>query len=311
MERCQTLQPLFLLEIEQATDQDQSAENDDDGIAPVALQLRHVPEVHSVPADDQRQRHEDRRHDRQHRHDTILLDIQMRLIDIAYLQSVIADRLGGIAKTLDTVDEQAKVTQVVMLEEVVLVLLELLREIEQLLIVYAQGAQVAADLVRAFHVVDVVILALDIVFDRIELDVIALQDIAVVADDLLEKVIQESFQAGQSPLLGHADIIDDLLSGTAVIDEDDTLLIQRERESPLDLIIRAVGDTERTRQGVVVDLRLGRVDLRRLRLDIDTHLEAVFLLRPLCRRQNRYILAAAFQVFKIRFLQGLANQIIQ
>ena len=39
-------------------------DGDDDRIAPLVFQFRHIPEVHAVPARDQCQRHEDRGNDR-------------------------------------------------------------------------------------------------------------------------------------------------------------------------------------------------------------------------------------------------------
>ena len=76
----------------------------------------------------------------------------MGFIDIAYLGGVFADRDGAVAQAVYPVRNQAEIAQVVVLEEVVLVLLKLLTEIEKLLVVNPEVADLAADLVQAFGV---------------------------------------------------------------------------------------------------------------------------------------------------------------
>ena len=67
--------PLLPLEPDEADRYDDDGDGNDYGIAVSPFQLRHVAKVHAVPARDERQRQEDGRHDREHRHDPVLSDI--------------------------------------------------------------------------------------------------------------------------------------------------------------------------------------------------------------------------------------------
>ncbi len=76
----------------------------------------------------------------------------MGFVDIAYLSGMVANRDGAVAQAVYSVRNQAEIAQVVVLEKVVLVLLKLLTEIEKLLIVNPEVADLAADLVQALGI---------------------------------------------------------------------------------------------------------------------------------------------------------------
>ena len=68
------LNPLLSFEKSQHGDRDRHHHPEHQRVAPFPLQLRHVLEVHPVDADDEGQRHENRRNDRQNLHDGVQTD---------------------------------------------------------------------------------------------------------------------------------------------------------------------------------------------------------------------------------------------
>ena len=120
------LKPFFLFEKQQASYNDKYADCDYNGISPHRVKLRHISEIHSIPACNQCQRHKDSRNDRKDRHNTVLFDIQMRVINVADLNGVLGDSNCRIAQPFYTVDKQSEITKVIVLEKVILILLKLL-----------------------------------------------------------------------------------------------------------------------------------------------------------------------------------------
>ena len=110
-------------------------------------------------------------------------------------------------------------------------------------------------------------------------------------DDLLQKVIEEAFKTWQAPFFGAHDLVDEFLRFTAVVNQYDPFFIQREGKGfaatgkPL-----SVGNVEGSGQRIKIDLCLGGVDRRDIRLDINAHVEDVLLQRPFLRTENRDIL---------------------
>ena len=194
------------------------------------------------------------------------------------------------------VHEKMHVAQVFFIEEAVFVLLQLLRHVDHLLIVRQQLADIAADLVDA----DQIALALrgqDHVLDPVQLRFITLHQRQILGDDLLEKIVQKALQIRLSPALCPADRLDHLSGLAAVVNEDDSLFIQRKGKAKVPLRqALAVGQAKCAGQGIIVDLRLGAVDVGHVRLELDAHVEPVPLRLPLLRRQHRNILALRLPV---------------
>ena len=164
------------------------------------------------------------------------------------------------AQPFHPVQKQAEVPQVFILEELVLVLLKLLRKIEQLFVMHPEVAYLTSYLVRTLgrHVL--------LFFDYaalyiVELILVLFKQGAVRYDDLLEKIVNEPLKAGEYPLLAPADAVYQLLSFAAVVYEYDALFIKRKAEYlsrvPVGKLL-PVGDAKGAGQRIVVDLRLGR-----------------------------------------------------
>ena len=93
----------------------------------------------------------------------------------------------------------------------------------------------------------------------------------VVLYDLLQKIIEEAFQTGSAPAACAPDGLHNGFRGSRIVDEDDALFIQREGELYVFRIeILPVRDAERSREGIVVYLRVSGEDLGILRfLDVE------------------------------------------
>ena len=188
------------------------------------------------------------------------------------------------------VHEQVHPAQLVLAEEAVLVLLQLLRHVDELLIMHEQLADIAADLVDPQQIA-LPLRGEDLVLDLFELGRIALHEREVPAHDLLQKVIEKARQTRFAPALRAPDLGDHLLGLSAVVDEDDPFLIQREGKAEVVFPeLRPVGDLEGARQGIIVDLGLGVVDVAGVRLQIDAHIKALALPLPFRRGQDRDVL---------------------
>lgn len=129
MEEVVILKPLFLFEVDEAKDDDEETDKHDDGVGERGLKLRHVFEVHAVPADDEGERHEDSGDDSEDGHDVVLADVKVGLVEIANLDGEVADGLGGVAEIVDLIEEKAEIASVFALKETVFVFFEDLAEV--------------------------------------------------------------------------------------------------------------------------------------------------------------------------------------
>ncbi len=67
----------------------------------------------------------------------------------------------------------------------------------------------------------------DPLFQIVEPTVIAFEQLAVMRDDLLQKVIEEPLKTRQPPLFGASYLVNKLLRLTAVVDQHDPFFVQR------------------------------------------------------------------------------------
>ena len=74
------------------------------------FKLGHILEIHSVPACDERQRHEYRGDDGEQCHYAVLLFIKLGLIKLAYLRGIVSQSCGSIMETRDTLSKEAEIS---------------------------------------------------------------------------------------------------------------------------------------------------------------------------------------------------------
>ena len=129
-------QPLFNFKEYQASRENQYADPDDDGICQWGCKFRHVNEVHAIPSCDECERHEDARFDCQDRHDPVLFKVYLCLIQIPDLGCVVCKRRCHVVKSLNSLGDQMKVSDIVIEEEFILVFLKFLAEIQELGVVH-------------------------------------------------------------------------------------------------------------------------------------------------------------------------------
>ena len=180
------LQPLS--EEEDADDDHQDTDHENRRISPALVEFRHVFEIHTVPADDQRQRHEDAGDHRQEGKIFILLLICLGLAQVAQLDRISRQRTDTLVQSLDPLIHQMEVPLVLLPEKPVLVLLQLLADIDQFLIVQVQVAQIVADLRDCFQLL-LRLSGKNLLLDRIEPPVVGPQILRVRVNDLLQKII--------------------------------------------------------------------------------------------------------------------------
>ena len=259
-------------------DQDRRTHNKDRQIAVPPFEFRHVDEVHSVPTRDQRQRHEDHRHDRQQGHDPVHADVQLCREQLPQLHRVVPEGIDLVHEPHHSLCEQAEIAKVLIFEESVLVLLQFLAKIQQLLIVDPHIHKKCADVVELIRIFLKSSLE-DLVLDQREFLLRRVQEPQVSGDERFQEVIEEPLQRGKPPSLAPADLLHYFGGVFAVLDKDDALLIQRERRAVgISGYIRAAGHIEGPRQGVKVDDRFRLQHIGRVQVHVDEHVELV--LRP-------------------------------
>ena len=173
-----------------------------------------------------------------------------------------------------------------------------------------QFPNVAPDFVYPHHV-RVRISGLDRVLNPVQFQVVPLQNGHILLYDPGQEVVQEPFQAGNAPAAGFRNLGDHAPDRPAGVDEHDALLVQSESEpGPVGVQVVPVGNQELARQGVVVDLRFRVVNVVNVQFQVNSHVEAVLLLLPLLRRQDRHILPASLPQFRLHArLYGMLDEI--
>lgn len=121
---------------------DKYAQPDDEGIGAIPLEFGHF-DVHTVPADDQCQGHEDGGNDGEDAHQVVLFDIDLRLIRFAHLGHIIPQVEDMGKQAVDSAVEYPEIAQVFRRYDPVLVFHETLEYIIQLLIIPLQLQKLA------------------------------------------------------------------------------------------------------------------------------------------------------------------------
>ena len=192
---------------------------------------------------------------------------------------------GQISEPFQSAHAQAEIPELLFPEKAVLVLLQLLHQVDELLIVELQLPHLAADLVHPDQIR--LLRPLDIRLQPVQFLLILFHQSQVPGDDKLQQIVQEPLQAGLPPALSPADPLQQLLRLAALIDEDHALFIQGEGKSAgLPGQIPPVRDQKSPGEGVIVHLGLGSVDILRIRLQLDAHIEGFPVLLPLLPGQH-------------------------
>ena len=124
-----------MFEVQQAEYRYQKTDDKDSRVSIFGIELGHVLEVHAVPAGDQGQRTEDRGDDGKDRQDVILFVRQVGFIVITDLGGVIDEGIGHVEETGCPLAEETEITDIFFFEELVLILFQFLRKIDQMVIV--------------------------------------------------------------------------------------------------------------------------------------------------------------------------------
>ena len=104
-------------------------------IAVLRIKLRHVLEVHAIPAGYQGQRAEDGGNDGKDRHDVILLVSQVGVVVSTDLGGIVNQSSAHVKQPAGSFGKQGEVTDIVFAKEVVLVFFQFLSQIDQPVIV--------------------------------------------------------------------------------------------------------------------------------------------------------------------------------
>ena len=188
----------------------------------------------------------------------VLADVEMSLVEVADLDSEIADGIRCVAEVVDFVEEEAEIACVFAFEETVFVFLEDLAEVGKLFVVVDEIADVTTDFVDTTRDVVIKVFMFEGVFHAIEFTFVLFDEGEVAFDELVEKVIKETLQAREAPFFGIGDALDEFAGGTTVVDKDDAFLIEGKGE--IFVFFREVGfvgNAKSTGDGVVVEFGLG------------------------------------------------------
>ena len=117
----------------------------------LGFQLRHVAEVHAVPARDQGQRHKDRGHDREDRHDVVLPKLKVLLIKISDLHRVVPKRGRGAVQPVHPAQEQPEIPEILLIKEAVFVFLQFLGKVNELVVMDEELTHIRADGIGPGH----------------------------------------------------------------------------------------------------------------------------------------------------------------
>ncbi len=234
----------------------------------------------------------------------------MRLVQIADLHGEIAHARSRIFQTLDPVDIQPEIPQVVFDEETVFILLEDFCRIQQLFIVVQKLPDIAADLIDPVNDLDARLMD-DRIFHLIEFMFILVDQLLVILHHLRQEIAQEPLQARISPSFCGCDHFDHVMHRPAVVDKNDSLFIQCECEDRiLARKIRSPRNGKCTGDRIVVDLRLGGKDQIFIRIMLDTHVEPVLMPPPFFPREHGRIRQPGLQhVQRLRLGRPVLNNI--
>ena len=134
-------QPLFLFEVRQQRRHDGRAHQDHCRIAVFPAEFRHVGEVHAVPACQQGQGQEHRRHHGEDLHQVVLLDGQLGLICLPQLGHRLPQGLNGVQIPLHPVAQIGKAPDALLVQQAVVVVRQVVKDGVQLLVIALQPQQ--------------------------------------------------------------------------------------------------------------------------------------------------------------------------
>ena len=155
------------------------------------MQLRHAGKVHAVPADQQRQRQEDRRHDGQDLHDAVLPDVDLRLEQRLDLRAVFAQQLRFLAQADDALFKQSEQSALLVRKVAVLVFPQLARHVVELGVIAVPGHRLLAQL--AYRGAELLQLAREhAVLQRRRAVLDLLEAVQVLGDQQLKEVVEEA-----------------------------------------------------------------------------------------------------------------------
>ena len=118
-----------------AEDDDGKAEQEYGEIAVFPIQLRHIFEIHSVPACNERQGEKDGGDDGEDFHDFILPDVDLGLVNLPDLRGILPEHERFLMQPSHTVAEKAEGIQFAAVKEAVIILLQYVADVGKLQII--------------------------------------------------------------------------------------------------------------------------------------------------------------------------------
>ena len=134
-------QPLFLLEVDHQRRHDPHAHQNHRRVSVLPVELRHPHKVHPIPAYQQGQGQEHRRHHGEDLHQVVLLDGQLGLIGLPQLGHGLPQGLDRVQIPLHPIAQVCKAAGVLLAQQAVVVLRQLVKDGIQLLVVPLQPQQ--------------------------------------------------------------------------------------------------------------------------------------------------------------------------
>ena len=112
-----------------AEDDDGKAEQEYGEIAVFPIQLRHIFEIHSVPACNERQGEKDGGDDGEDFHDFILPDVDLGLVNLPDLRGILPEHERFLMQPSHTFAEKAEGIQFAAVKEAVVILLQYIADV--------------------------------------------------------------------------------------------------------------------------------------------------------------------------------------
>ena len=118
-----------------AEDDDDKAEQEYGEIAIFPIQLRHIFEIHAVPACNERQGEKDGGDDGEDFHDFVLPDVDLGLVNLPDLRGILPEHERFLMQPSHTFAEKAEGIQFAAVKEAVIILLQYVADVGKLQII--------------------------------------------------------------------------------------------------------------------------------------------------------------------------------